>query len=68
MPGAPFTWKKAGVELEIGFRDFEYRRRLFAFSATLEICRDDRIFHQERMPNRGRKRDSLISAETSLIA
>ena len=45
-----------------------WRRRLFAFSATLEICRDDRIFHQERMPNRGRKRDSLISAETSLIA
>ena len=24
MPGAPFTWTKAGVELEIGFRDFEY--------------------------------------------
>jgi hypothetical protein len=24
MPGAPFTWKKAGVELEIGFRDFEH--------------------------------------------
>src|SRR3984893_18058905 len=40
----------------------------FAFSATLEICRDDRICHQERMPNSGRKRDSLISAETSLIA
>src|SRR6267154_2460948 len=27
----------------------------FAFSATLEICRDDRIWHQERMPNSGRK-------------
>ena len=24
MPGAPFTWTKAGVELEIGFRDLEY--------------------------------------------
>jgi len=24
MPGAPFTWTKAGVELEIGFRDFEH--------------------------------------------
>jgi hypothetical protein len=43
-------------------------RRLFAFSATLEICRDGRICHQERMPNSGRKRDSLITAETSLIA
>ena len=40
----------------------------FAFSATLEICRDDRICHQERMPNSGQKRTSLISAETSLIA
>jgi hypothetical protein len=40
----------------------------FAFSATLEICWDDRICHQERMPNSGRKRDCLISAETSLIA
>jgi hypothetical protein len=25
--GAPFTWTKAGVELEIGFRDFEYLAR-----------------------------------------
>ena len=29
---------------------------------------NDRICHQGRMPNSGRKRDSLITAETSLIA
>ena len=29
MPGAPFTWKKAGVELEIGFRDFEHLAAAF---------------------------------------
>jgi hypothetical protein len=32
------------AELEIGFGDFEHLpASLFAFSATLEICRDDRI-------------------------
>jgi hypothetical protein len=69
MPGAPFTWTKAGVELEIGFRDFEHLGvPFFAFSATFEICRDDRICHQGRIPNSGLKRDSLITSETSLIA
>jgi hypothetical protein len=69
MPGAPFTWTKAGVELEIGFRDFEHLAvPFFAFSATFEICRDDRICHQGRIPNSGLKRDSLITSETSLIA
>src|SRR5712664_433115 len=29
---------------------------------------NDRICHQGRTPNSGRKRDSLITAETSLIA
>jgi hypothetical protein len=24
MPGAPFTWTKAGIEIEIGFGDFEH--------------------------------------------
>jgi hypothetical protein len=24
MPSAPFTWTKAGLELEIGFGDFEH--------------------------------------------
>ena len=32
MPGAPFTWTKADLELEIGFRDFEGRAR---FSQSL---------------------------------
>ena len=69
MPGAPFTWTKAGVEVAIGFRDFEHlAASVFALSATFEICRDDRICHQGRMPKSGRKRDSLITAETSLIA
>jgi hypothetical protein len=45
------------AELEIGFGDFEHlAASRFGFSATLEICRDDRICHQERMPNSGRER------------
>jgi hypothetical protein len=40
-PGAP-SWTK--LELEIGFGDFEHLAASpFAFSATFEICRDDRI-------------------------
>jgi hypothetical protein len=40
-PGAP-SWTK--LELEIGFGDFEHLAAApFAFSATFEICRDDRI-------------------------
>src|ERR1700730_15787184 len=40
-PGAP-SWTK--LELEIGFGDFEHLAASpFAFSATLEICRDDRV-------------------------
>jgi hypothetical protein len=35
---------KAGLEIEIGFGDFEHLgASLFAFSATFEICRDDRL-------------------------
>jgi hypothetical protein len=38
---------KAGLELEIGFGDFEHpSASVFAFSATFEICRDDRICRQ----------------------
>jgi hypothetical protein len=29
MPGAPFAWTKAGLELEIGFGDSSIWRRLF---------------------------------------
>jgi hypothetical protein len=42
MPGAHID--KGGLELEIGFGDFEHlAASLFAFSAMVEICRDDRI-------------------------
>ena len=68
MPGAPFTWTKAGVELEIGFRDFEYLAAPFSPPRQVGDCRDDRICHQGEMPNSGGKRDSLISAESTLIA
>jgi hypothetical protein len=38
---------KAGLELEIGFGDFEHlAASLFAFSAMVEICRDDWICRQ----------------------
>jgi hypothetical protein len=38
---------KAGLEIEIGFGDFEHlAASLFAFSATFEICRDDTICRQ----------------------
>ena len=43
-------------------------RRLFAFSATFEICRGDRSCHHGESPNSGRERDSLIRAKISLIA
>ena len=43
------------AELEVGFGDFEHlAASRFAFSATFEICRDDRICHQEQLPNSGR--------------
>ena len=59
---------KAGLELEIGFGDFEHlAASLFAFSATFEICRDDRICRQGKCRKCGRERDSLIRAEISLI-
>jgi hypothetical protein len=39
-----FHMDKAGLEIEIGFGDFEHSAAsLFAFSATFEICRDDRL-------------------------
>ena len=41
---------------------------LFAFSATFEICRNDRSCHHGESPNRGRARDSLIRARISLFA
>jgi len=45
MPGAHID--KGGLELEIGFGDFEHlAASLFAFSAMVEICRDDRICRQ----------------------
>ena len=41
MPGGAFHMDKGGPELEIGLGDFEHlMASLFAFSATLEICRD----------------------------
>jgi hypothetical protein len=60
---------KPGLKLEIGFGDFEHLvASLFAFSATFEICRNDRICRHEQMPNSGRERDSLIRVKISLIA
>jgi hypothetical protein len=48
------------LELEIGFGDPEYlAASLFAFSATFEIYRDDRICRQGSCQNSGRRRDSL---------
>ena len=42
-----FHMDKAGLEIEIGFGDFEHLgASLFAFSATFEICRDDTICRQ----------------------
>jgi LysR substrate binding domain len=42
-----FHMDKAGLEIEIGFGDFEHlAASLFAFSATFEICRDDTICRQ----------------------
>ena len=44
---------KAGLEIEIGFGDFEHLgASLFAFSATFEICRDDTICRQGSCQNR----------------
>jgi hypothetical protein len=67
MPGATFTWTKAGVE--IGFRDFEHlvapfspsRQRWKSVGTIGFVTRSE-------CQNSGRKRDPLIAAETSLIA
>ena len=40
MPGAPFTWTKAGFELEIGFGDFEHLAALFRRLGKYRDCRD----------------------------
>jgi hypothetical protein len=72
----PHAWRafhmtKAGVELEIGFRDFEHLAvPFFAFSATFEICRDDRICHNlnfRRLRLRGMTgaRDECVLAATA---
>jgi hypothetical protein len=61
--------QKPASSLRIGFRTFErIWWRLFRFSAMFQICRDDRICRQGECQNTGRERDSLITAETSLIA
>jgi hypothetical protein len=40
---------KTDLELETGFRDFEHlAASRFNFSATFEICRDDRIVGRAR--------------------
>jgi len=60
-----FHMDKAGLEIEIGFGDFEHLgASLFAFSATFEICRDDR-FVGRAAAKTGRQRDSLITAKIS---
>jgi hypothetical protein len=42
-----FTWTKPSSSSEIGFGDFEdLAASVFAFSATFEICRNDRICRQ----------------------
>ena len=57
------------AELDIGLGDFEHlAASLFAFSARLEICRDDTICRQGSCRNSARQRDSLIGAKISLIA
>jgi hypothetical protein len=67
MPGAHID--KGGLELEIGFGDFEHlAASLFAFSAMVEICRDDRICRQGANAKiADESRDSLIGAKISLI-
>jgi hypothetical protein len=38
MPGAPFTWTKARLELEIGLGDLKYLvAPFFAISASIKI-------------------------------
>src|SRR5713101_6200914 len=69
MPGAPFTWTKAGIELDIGFRDFEHLAAPFSPSRQRSKSVGTSGFvTRAECPNSGRKRDSLITAETSLIA
>jgi hypothetical protein len=55
MPGAPFTWTKAGLELEIGFGDFE-----LAVGST-DLCRSNRFGASlnpgRRRGNPARRRD-----------
>jgi hypothetical protein len=64
-----FTWTKPSASSEIGAGDFEdLAASLFAFSATFEICRNDRSCHHAESPNRGRARDSLIRARICLFA
>jgi hypothetical protein len=67
MLSAPFTWTKAGLELEIGFGDFEHLAAPFRPLGYVRDLRDDRICRPGRMSKSGRERDSLITAETSLI-
>ena len=53
---------RAGLEIEIGFGDFEHLgASLFAFSATFEIDR----FVGRAAAKTGRQRDSLITAKIS---
>jgi len=62
-----FHMDKAGLEIEIGFGDFEHLgASLFAFSATFEICRGDRFVGMAAAKS-GRQRDSLITAKSSLM-
>jgi hypothetical protein len=56
-PGAPFTWTMPTSSLRSASDGFEHLAALFfAFSATFEICRDDRIVTRGECQNSGRKR------------
>ena len=51
MPGAPFTWTELGLEPRDRIRRREHLAFIFTFSATFEICRDDRICRQGNAGN-----------------
>jgi hypothetical protein len=68
MPGAPFTWTKAGLELEIGFGEFEHLAAPFSPSRQVSRSVGTSDLSPGERPNSGEERDSLITVKSSLIA
>ena len=67
MPGAPFTWTKAGLELEIGFGGFEHLAAPCSPSRQRLGLSGRSHLSAKQMPKKRWRADSLMRGKISRI-